>query len=476
MELICTRPSCPRPQNLFSDLDDPSTLKTVQQKYCTSCGMPLILAGRYCPMRLLGKGGFGAAFLARDRYTPTMRLCVVKQFQPSGNLNEQQLVVAQNLFEREAVVLEHLGNRHDRIPDLYAFFPLIAQNRLSGQEECFFYLAQEFIDGQNLEDELAVKRQFSEAEVEEVLLEMLKILKFVHENGSIHRDIKPSNMMRDRNGRLFLLDFGAVKQETVGSTPSGRSTGIYSMGFAPPEQMAGSQVYPSTDLYALAATCINLLTGKRPEELYDSYHNQWNWKAFAPTLSDRLAAIFDCLLQPAPKDRFQSAQEVLNALVAQPSTPPPPPPQSGASTHLQPSPTPSGKSKKQPVPVAPSPAPLAQRQPFALLEVLSSAAFTGFEGSLLYIAFASLLPSPSFSIGLLGMCLGGLIYAQYRRILEGKDFPILAVLTFALLLIPALRGNLAIPAVAIIAVLGGAAAVAITAIFRLIYQILARFL
>jgi serine/threonine-protein kinase len=283
-------------------------------------------------------------------------------------------------------------------------------------------------------------------------------------------------MMRDRNGLLFLLDFGAVKQETVGSTPSGRSTGIYSMGFAPPEQMAGSQVYPSTDLYALAATCINLLTGKRPEELYDSYHNQWNWKAFAPTLSDRLAAIFDCLLQPAPKDRFQSAQEVLNALVAQPSTPPPPPPQSGASTHLQPSPTPSGKSKKQPVPVAPSPAPLAQRQPFALLEVLSSAAFTGFEGSLLYIAFASLLPSPSFSIGLLGMCLGGLIYAQYRRILEGKDFPILAVLTFALLLIPALRGNLAIPAVAIIAVLGGAAAVAITAIFRLIYQILARFL
>ncbi len=161
--------------------------------------------------------------------------------------------------------MERLGNRHEQIPDLYAFFPLLVPSKNASKEEQFFYLVQEFIDGQDLEAEMAAKGKFSEREVRLVLVEILNILKFVHENHSIHRDIKPSNIMRDRQGRLYLLDFGAVKQVAAGagSNPQGRSTGIYSMGFAPPEQMAGSQVYPSTDLYALAATCLNLLTGKQ---------------------------------------------------------------------------------------------------------------------------------------------------------------------------------------------------------------------
>lgn len=461
MEILCTRPGCPRPQNICADLDNSTTLRTAQQKYCTCCGMPLILAGRYLPSRLLGQGGFGAAFLARDRYTTTMRQCVVKQFQPSGNLTQQQLELAQALFEREAAVLEDIGNRHEQIPDLYAFFPLIVPNQAKGKDDQFFYLVQEFIDGQTLEDELAAKGRFSEAEVLEVLIEMLKVLKFVHENNSIHRDIKPSNIMRHRNGRLFLLDFGAVKQETVGSTPSGRSTGIYSMGFAPPEQMAGAQVYPSTDLYALAATCLNLLTGKTPEEMFDSYQNRWTWRAYAPQTSDRTAKVLDRMLLPTPKDRFQSAQEALAALTTQPSP---------KKTQIQSHPVQPG----QVTPLKSSPSLVLRR--FSLLEVLGSAAFTGFEASLLYIASASLLPTPGLSIGLWGMCLGGLIYILYRRFIEGKDLPIFAVLTFALMFVPALRGTLTIQLVAMFGVLGGAAAIAATAIFRLVYQILSRFL
>ncbi|MEM8780285.1 MAG: 4-Cys prefix domain-containing protein, partial [Cyanobacteria bacterium P01_G01_bin.49] len=175
MEILCTRPECSHPKNYCSDLDDPTTLKTIQQKYCTSCGMPLILGGRYLPSKLLGKGGFGAAFLAKDRYTPTMRLCVVKQFQPEGNLNPQALAIAQQLFEREAITLEELGSKHPQIPQLYAFFPLVVPNGLTKQEEQFFYLVQELIDGEDLETELQRKGIFSEGEVIEVLKEILKI-------------------------------------------------------------------------------------------------------------------------------------------------------------------------------------------------------------------------------------------------------------------------------------------------------------
>ncbi len=465
MEILCTRPGCPRPLNTFSDLDNPTTLKTVQQKFCTTCGMPLILVGRYLPSRLLGRGGFGAAFLAQDRYTPTLRRCVVKQFQPAGNLNAQTLAIAQELFEREAMVLEKLGSKHPQIPDLYAFFPLVISNAAGEQEAQFFYLVQELIDGQNLEEELASKGVFSEAQVREVLTEILKVLQFVHDRGSIHRDIKPSNIMRDQEGQLYLLDFGAVKQIAAGAgNVQGRSTGIYSMGFAPPEQMQGSQVYPSTDLYALAATCLNLLTGKPLEELYDSYHNVWNWRTHAPQVSDRLAATLDRLLLPTPKDRFGSASEVLQALnsVAQPST-----------TTLQP-PSPSAPSTPVPSPAAVV-QPKRARASFSLGQMLLSAGGTGFEGALLIVGLKSLLAAPGIIVGC--MIIAALIYLQSRRIIEGKDLPIVAVITLALMFfVPVLRGGLAFPMVAVVALLAGAGAISIFALFRLIHLILSRFL
>lgn len=421
--------------------------------------MPLILAGRYLPVRLLGEGGFGRAFLAQDRYTPTLRPCAVKQFQPAGNLSPQEVAVAQDLFEREALVLEQLGNKHPQIPDLYAFFPLIVPNRRSGGEERFFYLVQEFIEGQDLAAELAAKGKFSELEVLEVLEEMLGILQFIHESGSIHRDIKPSNIMRDANGRLYLLDFGAVKQVATGGTPPARSTGIYSMGFAPPEQMAGSQVYPATDLYALAATCLNLLTGKPAEELYDAYHNHWDWRSHAPQVTYRLADILNRLLLPAPKDRFQSARAVLAALH---------PPSGAAATAIQ--------SQAQPsTPSTPATSPPSRRSPaaFSVLEILAGAAFTGFEGSLIAIACYSLLAASGTILGF--MAAAGLVFLQFKRLIEGKDLPIIAGLTaLALFLLPVLRGGLAMPHVLGVALLGSTAGIAVTALFRLIYQLLSR--
>jgi len=403
MDILCTRPGCAH-LNILADLDNRNTLQTAQQKFCTRCGMPLILAGRYLTVKLLGQGGFGAAFLALDRFTPTLRFCVVKQFQPSGDLSPQQLELALSLFEREATVLEELGNRNSQIPNLYAYFPLVVDNPRTNKAEQFFYLVQEFINGKDYEAIIAERGPLQEGEVLWVLEEMLKILSFVHSKGSIHRDIKPSNIMRDQEGRLFLLDFGAVKQVTTGSAGGGGSTGIYSMGFAPPEQMAGNQVYPATDLYALAVTCLYLLTGKTAQDLYDSYRNIWQWRSPNLKISDNFAAVIDRLLLPTPKDRFQSAAATLEALHGQTSAPVAQTANPGGPAHTQLQ--------------TPAPAVVAKANSLPLAPLLVGAAYTGFEGVLLSLLLQMLVPSESIRLGLWGMSLGGIIFGQWRGWIE----------------------------------------------------------
>ena len=110
------------------------------------------------------------------------------------------------------------------------------------------------------------------------------------------------------------------------------------------------------------------------------------------------------------------------------------------------------------------------------METLGGAAFTGFMGGLLSFALRSFLGLSGISVGLLGMIIGGLVYAQYRRLLEGKDLPIFAGIALLLMLIPVLRAGSSFPYVMVIAILAGAAAVAITTIFRLVYLLLSRFL
>jgi serine/threonine protein kinase len=464
MEIICTRPSCVKPRNFFSDLDTEAKIRTVQQRYCSACGMPLLLADRYLPAKLLGQGGFGAAFLACDRYKPKLPLCVVKQFKPSNDLDAEELAIAQELFEREAVVLEEIGQKHAQIPDLYAFFTPIVQNTQRTGEEQYFYLAQEFIDGQDLEQELADKGKFTEEEVQEILIEILQVLEFIHANEVIHRDLKPSNIMRNKQGVLYLLDFGAVKQIAAVGGNAKRSTGIYSMGFAPPEQMSGGQIYPSTDIYALAVTCINLLTGKEAEELYDSFNNGWQWHQFAPNTSDRLKQILDRMLLFSPAQRFQSAREALDALEVSQS-PNPPIPQS-------PNP-PVSQSPQSPKPVRKP----KTRSPFSLMEIIGSAAFLGFEGGLISIGLINWLSFSGESLGVIGAIMGGITFALQRRIIEKVDLVIFAAISAGVVLfIPKLQGTFTITTILVIATISAAGAIAITAFFRLVYQLLSRLL
>lgn len=461
--------------------------------------MELILLGRYLPTSILGRGGFGTAFLARDYAFPNRRKCVVKLFQPASTLTPEQMATAQRLFKTEAAVLARLGEAHPQIPNLYASYH---PSPKPGQSEELFYLVQEFLDGEDLEKILERDGKFSEADVTEVLKAILDVLQFVHGKGVIHRDVKPSNIMKGSEGKLSLLDFGAVKEVT---TPTGGQRGpttICSPDFAPPEQIMNGTVDASSDLYALAATCVVLLTGKDSTELRDSSTNTWRWKSFVKT-SLGLAKILDRMLQPRPSDRYPSAEAVLSAISASqlsvsqsavplpniPVIPPTPPrpvsPVSSSNPHpgLQPNPpgqqqpAPSAKpvaKKQQPAPLNVSKAPA---QPLSLRRLLSGAAFTGAQGGLLAIATTSLIGTTLFGGGVWLGLLSILIFLQVSRTIEGVDLLIIAGLTLAAVVffypLSAIVGN-DIGLVLVTAVMAAGVVVAITVIFRLIYQVLSR--
>lgn len=331
VEVYCTRPNCQDPVNTIPEKI--LYIKPIKQRFCANCGMPLILEGCFVTLRPLiaesERGGFGRTFLARDLKFPDLPLRVIKQLHPRVSPSESQLADIERLFRGEASVLGKLT--HSQIPRAWAFAQIEAPQDLQEstgnlyQTQPFFYLVQDFIAGENLAQELKQKGQFSEAEIVEIMMQLLDVLNYVHGEGVIHRDIKPSNIMRaSKSNTLHLIDFGAVKQVVVTGVPTAQSVVIGTPDFAPPEQMTGKPVSASSDLYSLAATCVCLLAGKEAQEIRE-YHT-WSWRNYA-NVNPQLADILDKMLSFQPEDRYQSAREVTAALsnlqpqapVAQPS-------------------------------------------------------------------------------------------------------------------------------------------------------------
>ncbi|MBH8562545.1 protein kinase [Nostoc sp. CENA67] len=327
IEVYCTRPNCNSPHNFIPEESLTSSSKT--EIRCSCCGMPLILEGRFVPLRLLvpdeERGGFGRTFLAEDINFPHRPLRVIKQLHPRNPpgrvLSASELQRIEKLFEDEASILAELG--HEQIPRAWAFFVVEVQEE-TGSLQRFFYLVQDYIEGQNLAQELRQRRQFSEDEVVNILQEILKILQYIHNyDGNrivIHRDIKPSNIMRrTRDSKLYLIDFGTVKQVVIEGLPANESTILGTPDFAPPEQFAGKRVSAASDLYSLAATCVCLLTGGgNPRELLLNS----NWRQHTNVSNERFANVLDSMLKYRQEERPQSAKEVLDALAGetQPST------------------------------------------------------------------------------------------------------------------------------------------------------------
>ncbi|NJR73577.1 MAG: protein kinase [Scytonema sp. CRU_2_7] len=271
---------------------------------------------------LSDEGGFGRTYLAED-VDKLNEPCVVKQLAPKVQ-GTWALKKAVESFQHEAQRLQELG-KNSQIPTLLAYF----------EEDYYLYLVQEFIDGQTLLKELRQRGTYNETEIRQVLLDLLSVLKFIHERGVIHRDIKPQNIMRrfsqphltrEVKEELVLIDFGASKQlsATVWTKPG---TTIGTRGYSPLEQLQDGEAHPASDLFSLGATCFHLMSGVSPGNLWAENGYSWvaSWQQYLRRpISKDLAEIFEKLLKKDIHERYQSADEVIKDLVYQSPSPQPP--------------------------------------------------------------------------------------------------------------------------------------------------------
>ncbi|WP_062292444.1 protein kinase domain-containing protein [Nostoc piscinale] len=335
MKVYCTNPNCRTPEN---DLPDEFRYAKGKQKFCSNCGMRLVLKTRYLALEQIGSGGFGRTFRAWDSHLE--HECLIKQLRLTNISNApwtpEQLQYIQNSFKREAQILRKLN--HSQIPRLLDFFEISAPNLEESEQalespQTVFYLVQDYIRGSNLRK--IKNTQWSEDEVVNFLRQILPVLDYIHSQQTmmlIHRDIKPENIILEERGVPYLIDFGAVKQAIAG-VPAEQSIAISTPGYASPEQRAGLAVSPSSDLYSLAATCVCLLTFKTPENL--RIGDIWSWRRYV-NVSDRLATILDTMLAAEIGYRFQSARQVMAVLDNATISAPTPLPESSFNTQPPP--------------------------------------------------------------------------------------------------------------------------------------------
>lgn len=301
-----------------------------------------ILQNRYRILSLLGQGGFGRTYLSEDQGRFNER-CALKELTPAQG-DAYALDKSRELFQREAQTLYQI--QHPQIPQFRATF----------EQDQRLFLVQDYVEGQTYRQLLDQRKTqgiaFSEAEVLQLMQQLLPVLAHIHAKGIVHRDIAPDNiMLRQQDGKPMLIDFGVVKElasrfQTM-MTGVAEATTVGKPGYAPSEQMQTGKAYPSSDLYSLAVTAVVLLTGREPQELFDDTTMTWYWQRWV-TVNPLFAPVLNRMLSYRPGDRYQSVSEVAQALqaitnpgAAPPSTPAAPvnnPPPSTSAPAIAPPP------------------------------------------------------------------------------------------------------------------------------------------
>jgi serine/threonine protein kinase len=296
---ICINPNCRNPQNRETLL------------FCQSCGSELLLDGRYRVTKQMGCGGFGKTYEVLD--------CTPNNFIDAQNRFKVLKVLIHNhpkyveLFQREAQVLaqlNHSGIPHVDPDDYFTYQP-------ENSQEILHCLVMEKIEGLNLEEYTRRRgRVIKQKRAIQWLIELISILREVHDKNFFHRDIKPSNIMLRANGQLVLIDFGTARQisETLVSKQAEmKVTGVISAGYTPLEQIHG-QAVPQSDFFALGRTFVYLLTGKEPNDFYDSVTDKLCWREATCDVSPLFADFLERLMARLPQDRPQTAVGILQEL------------------------------------------------------------------------------------------------------------------------------------------------------------------
>lgn len=261
-----------------------------------------ILFSRYAIQNVIGLGGMGAVYLARDLHFPNvMKLVAVKEMINNAPDPLVRKTIVQN-FEREANILVTLS--HPSIPKIFDYFTI----------EDRAYLVEEYINGKDLEVILNESPDYlTEDQVIAWAIEMCDVLHYLHTHKPepiIFRDIKPSNIMVNQQRHIILIDFGIAKLFKEGQ----KGTMIGTEGYSPPEQYRG-EATPLADIYSLGATLHHLLTRKDPRLEPPFTFGERPIRKSNPNVSLEMETVINTALQYSPEQRFQSADAMKNALM-----------------------------------------------------------------------------------------------------------------------------------------------------------------
>ncbi len=252
----------------------------------------------YDILGILGEGGSGVTYRAID--TQTQQLVALKALS-LHQINDWKAI---ELFEREAKVLSTLDR--DGIPKYLDYFT----TDLDGDR--YFYIVQALAPGKTLSEWMNSGWRVTEAELKPIIIQILEILIYLHRHHPpiVHRDLKPSNILKTEDGKISLVDFGAV-QQTYHDTFMRGSTVVGTYGYMAPEQFRG-QAVPVTDLYGLGATILHLLTHRSPAEIpQDGLRLNFRDRL---QVSSSFADWLERILEPDVGSRFSSAAKALEVL------------------------------------------------------------------------------------------------------------------------------------------------------------------
>jgi serine/threonine protein kinase len=259
------------------------------------------LMDQYLVLKPLETGGFSQTYLALDIEQPETTGCLVKflDLKRTAHIDFQ---ILKTCFDNEALALGQLNHSlaEPTVPRLIAYC----------RDRDQIYIIQEYIEGQRLDHWIESQPQLRLKEVLGLLQEILTLLARIHHQGIIHCDIKPSNLMRRRDGRLFLIDFGACRMPDKTQAELALGTPGYM-----PEEQAQGQPQINSDLYALGIVMIQILTGISPQDL-ERTHQEWDWQRHIPQplMNLPLVSIVDRMVRHNPQDRYATAQAALAEL------------------------------------------------------------------------------------------------------------------------------------------------------------------